>query len=507
MTDYQPENKNDSATRADISGSSGHDRENSYRSILKGTSIFGGVQMFQIIINLIRGKFVAMLLGPAGMGVSSLFATSAQTIQQLSGLGLNLAIVKEVAAANNDRQGLHHVIHTARRLVILTALAGALACILLSGTLSRITFGHDGYRWQFMLLSAMIFFGVAGQGYLSVLQGLHEVKRISRASIVGALTGLCAGVPLYYLFGTDGIVPAMVILALATFLFYYINVKRLTSSQERRLITQSRRPLIKRLLMLGLVLMASDLIGAGCNYLVNLFIRHYGALRDVGLFQAANSITNQYSGVVFTAMMLDFFPRLSAAASDNARVKEIVNRQLEIVALIATPLVCLLILSSPLVIRILLTGEFMPILPLMRWLGAGVLLKALMFPLGYITFAKDNRRLFFWLEGVAGNLLFLILSCLFYHTFGLIGLGYSLIADCSLCFIIYYVVNSRLYSYALSRQACRECLAATGLGAACFAASLLPHTALSWSVMSAITLLTIIRSLRTLRRLLRHKDA
>lgn len=30
--------------------------ENSYRSILKGTSFFGGVQVLQILITLVRGK-------------------------------------------------------------------------------------------------------------------------------------------------------------------------------------------------------------------------------------------------------------------------------------------------------------------------------------------------------------------------------------------------------------------------------------------------------------------
>ena len=45
--------------------------ENSYRSILKGTSVFGGVQVFQILINMVRGKFVALFLGPDGMGVSA----------------------------------------------------------------------------------------------------------------------------------------------------------------------------------------------------------------------------------------------------------------------------------------------------------------------------------------------------------------------------------------------------------------------------------------------------
>ena len=104
------------------------DSKNSYRSILKGTSIFGGVQIFQIGINLIRGKFVAMFLGPAGMGVSSLFLTSSQTIQQLSSLGLNLGIVKEVAAhKDTDRMG--GLLAVTRHLLLFTSLLGACFCM------------------------------------------------------------------------------------------------------------------------------------------------------------------------------------------------------------------------------------------------------------------------------------------------------------------------------------------------------------------------------------------
>ena len=58
--------------------------DNSYRSILRGTSFFGGVQVFQVLINLVRGKLVAMLLGPAGMGVSALFVSSSNTIQRFA---------------------------------------------------------------------------------------------------------------------------------------------------------------------------------------------------------------------------------------------------------------------------------------------------------------------------------------------------------------------------------------------------------------------------------------
>ena len=57
---------------------------NSYKSIMKGTAIFGGTQFFAILVNLIRGKLVALFLGPEGMGISSLMMSSMNTIQQFS---------------------------------------------------------------------------------------------------------------------------------------------------------------------------------------------------------------------------------------------------------------------------------------------------------------------------------------------------------------------------------------------------------------------------------------
>jgi len=43
------------------------EQPNSYKQIVKATSLFGGVQVFNIIISIIRSKFIAVLLGPTGM--------------------------------------------------------------------------------------------------------------------------------------------------------------------------------------------------------------------------------------------------------------------------------------------------------------------------------------------------------------------------------------------------------------------------------------------------------
>ena len=67
------------------------------RSIIKTTSLFGSVQVFQILINLIRGKLIAILLGSSGMGLNSLLVSSMTMMNNISGLGLNFSAVREIS--------------------------------------------------------------------------------------------------------------------------------------------------------------------------------------------------------------------------------------------------------------------------------------------------------------------------------------------------------------------------------------------------------------------------
>ena len=48
-------------------------RKTNYSHILKYTGLFGGVQGLNIMIGLVRNKLVALILGPEGMGLISLF--------------------------------------------------------------------------------------------------------------------------------------------------------------------------------------------------------------------------------------------------------------------------------------------------------------------------------------------------------------------------------------------------------------------------------------------------
>lgn len=476
---------------------------NSYKSILKGTSIFGGVQVFQVLVNIVRGKFVAMFLGPEGMGISSLFTSSANTIVSVSSLGLNLSFVKEVAAAKERPARLDMIAKVAGKLINLTGILGALFCALAAPWLSNLSFGSTSYAWQFVLLAVAVYLFVAGNGQLALLQGLHKVRLLSFASLSGALSGLLFGVPLYYFFGNKGIVPAIVVSSLITYLFFRWGLRKSIPRSDVRVPRRFSSLIGRRMLSAGMVLLASSLINTAFTYIINICIRVFGNLADVGLFNAANSLTGQYTAVVFTAMALDYFPRLSAAAGDRSKMRTVVDRQMEIVALIAAPLVLFLIASTPIVIQLLLTSEFLGVTELMRWLGLAILFKAVAYPLGYIAFAKDNRRLFFWLEGVACNLLYLACSLAFYFRFGLMGLGYGAVTEQAICVIIYACVNLKVYGYLPSRRAWIEIVAAIALAVCGFIATLWFESWLGITISAIFFTIAAARSIYILKGLLR----
>lgn len=265
-------------------------------------------------------------------------------------------------------------------------------------------------------------------------------------------------------------------------------------------------PLIRRLVVTGLILMAGGLAGTAAGFAINAFVRAYGDIDNVGLYQAASSLTNQYLGIVFSALAMDYFPRLSAAMNEHSKMLTVVNRQTEIVMLIATPLALALIWSAPWVIKLLLTDEFFVIIPLMRWLGMGILLQAVVFPLGYILLAGNNRRVYVWVEIVIDNLMWIALSMGLYYMYGLIGLGVSMMARSMINIGVAYGVTRSYYGFRYdihSLTALAVCLTLGGCG---FLLSLTTDAAFGWPIL-AVTLVSAAYSALRLRRRLASQRA
>src|SRR5271165_1318418 len=78
------------------------DNGNSYRQIFRASSIIGGAQALNYMIGLARIKVVALLIGPAGVGVFGVYTSALAFVSVLTDFGISPGAVRQIARANED---------------------------------------------------------------------------------------------------------------------------------------------------------------------------------------------------------------------------------------------------------------------------------------------------------------------------------------------------------------------------------------------------------------------
>jgi O-antigen/teichoic acid export membrane protein len=411
--------------------------QSSYRQILKATSVFGGVQVFQILIAIVRTKLVAVLLGTAGMGISSLFTSVIGLISGVSGLGLNISAVRNISEANatGHTGRINLTVSVFRKLIWVTGILGMIFVIVFAGYLSNLTFGNSDQKFAFVWLSVTILLSNLVSGQYVVLQGFRKIKHLAKANVFGATLGLLVSLPLYHLYGIDGIVPAMIASSAAALILSLIisrDVKLEKSQVGITTLFSEGKDMVKA----GVLLSLSSVIGLLAAYITRIYINKNGGLEDVGLFNAGFAIVNTYVGMVFTAMATDYYPRLSSVMHDKAAAHKLINNQAEIALLILGPILLILLIFVGLVVRILYSNQFSLSVPMIEWIALSTYFKAPTWAIGFLLIAAGKSRLFFINELIA-NLYLVVFNLVGYRMFGLEGLGIS----CLLAYIVSVIQN------------------------------------------------------------------
>lgn len=419
---------------------------------MKATSVFGGLQVFNIIIAVIRSKFVAVLLGPAGMGVFGLLTATLGVIGGLTNFGLGTSAVKNIAAAHasGNQLELNSTVAVFRRLVWATGLLGLLVTLLLSPWLSEITFGNKAYTLSFVLVSVTLLVGNLSSGHSVILRGTRKIQYLAKAGIIGSGLSLAATVPLYYFLGEEGIVPGMILTAIINLLLSWYFANKIYIEPIKTSISDVIRE-GKGMLKMGFMISLSGLITILASYLVRIYVSSKGGVSEVGLYNAGFTIINTYVGMIFTSMSTDFYPRLSAVAQDNSKCKQEINQQAEIAILLLAPILIVFLAFIEWVIILLYSTKFTPVTGMVHWAALGIFFKASSWAMAFILLAKSKSKLFFWNELIT-NVYMIILNIIGYKYFGLTGLGISfLIAYIIYCFQVYFLTKY-LYNFSFENS-------------------------------------------------------
>lgn len=422
----------------------------SYRQSLKSASVFGGAQLFNILILLIRSKIIAVLLGPVGLGIMGLLQNTISLVSTATSFGLGISAVREISEAENsdDKTKLSEVISILKNLIIITGIFGLLITAILSPILSKATFGNFDYTWEFVFLSFAVLFTQFSNGSLALLQGFRKIKILAKVNIYASSLGLLFSLPLYYFYGNQGIVPSMI---LTTVIVYFINFYFSNKIKIRTIVYSFKSTITKGrgMLKLGFMLSLSSLLSVVASYAIRLYISNVGSVAEVGLYSAGFTIVSTYVGLVFTAMGTDYFPQLSAINNDLNKASQLIQQQAEIALIILAPLICIFMVFIDEITLLIYSKEFLPISGMIHFAMLGIIFKAVSWSISFLFLARADSKIFLYNE-TATHIYSLLLNIIGYHFFGLKGLGIGFLIGYFVYLLQVYLVCKWRYGLKLN---------------------------------------------------------
>lgn len=421
----------------------------SYSHILKYTSLFGGVQMLNILIGLIRNKLVAVLLGPLGMGIVALYTSTINFIVNTSNLGIHASAVKELSQAfeTGDTGLLNHKIHVLRHWTCITSLFGMMAFACLSPLLSRWTFATYDYTIQFICLAPVVALTIIALGETAILKATRLLRQLAIVSVCGAVGVLAVSVPIYWIYGCDGIVASLVLMAVVqalTVTAYSLRRYPLSFAISRACVHEGRA-----FLGLGIAFVVSGIMGSGVEMAIRAYLSNAADIATVGLYNAVYAMVFTYAGIVFTAMDTDYFPRLSGISCNGNELNDAVNRQIGATMAIVSPLAVLFILCMPVLLPLLYSGKFATALPMLQVAALSMYCRGVYLPIEYVALSRGDSKTFIVVEVFSGVLLvsFVVLG---FKMLGLKGMGIGITAAYFVEMFFAWAVCRMRYGYRMS---------------------------------------------------------
>lgn len=240
---------------------------------------------------------------------------------------------------------------------------------------------------------------------------------------------------LVYCFGITGVIISLVLApALACALLYARGLQ-----PARQAVQQdgSQAALLKA----GLALVGSIAATQLASHATRIIIVQSTGLAHVGYYQAALGIAGSVPAFIFTAMAVDYYPRI-AAASDPEEVLALSNRQIQAGTLLATPIFAGLILWGGPLLHLFYSAEFRPAEGVQGWMIWGVACRLVSWPIGYWLLAKAPAREIFIIESFSA-LMGPILTIFGLRLFGFAGVGVAQLVQAMLYGIVVLWVMRR----------------------------------------------------------------
>lgn len=421
----------------------------SYKEIYKTIGIFGGVQAITILLNLVRTKLAAILIGTFGAGLNSIYFESRELLHISTNLGIDVSAIRNISlsfeawknAEMKDRdelwQKLAVSVRLVRSLALMLAVIGVVAMLVFALPLSYFMFMNVEHTIDFIVLAPAVGFTTLICSEMAVLKALRKIKTMAMVSILNIVMAIVTSAPIFYFYGVSGVLPAILVFFFFEFVivafFSYRTVKPSFCINGETI--KQGMPILK----LGVALTLAGAALRLSQLAIRSFINNEGGTDMVGLYNSGYTILMLVGGLVFSSIETDYYPRLSGSFNDIKERRRIVHRQIKATLSLMIPIVVVFVVLLPWIVPLLLSHDFDPVVPMVQTASLSMIFRAATQPYGYVPIAAGNPKLHMILETYCDILIFIAVAVGFVQC-GLIGAGIGYTVANAIDMVVLWIV-------------------------------------------------------------------
>lgn len=350
-------------------------------------------QFFGLLFGAIAVKLLAVVTGPAGVGLYSVLRQLQQMLSSMASIGGQNAVVQGLSSQVGQSRERFFV--STLYLFIFMSLLVCGGVLIGADLIARLALAGahaSAVRWLTVpiTLGALLFFL---RGVLTAEMQYGSVALINMLTGLGAaLVALPAGMAfvsgypdVLVLAVGGGIMPALVVA--------FIHVRRLGYLVDLNALAPDRvaGEAVKRFLKVALPSLLSLMFTLGCILVVRARVVHLYGLEGAGQFDAAWSISAMYLALFLASLQSYLLPELSKTEKGPA-LQSALSRAFHFALILSLPLIVGLVVLKPLVMSLLFSEAFRPALDVLRWVLLGDFVRVLGWIISTTLIARADMK-------------------------------------------------------------------------------------------------------------------
>ncbi len=400
------------------------EKAKSYRN----TALIAISSVINIFFSIIKNKFLAIWLGPAGLGRFAILNDFINFTTSMASLGVSNSGVQAISKASTENNSRVKIVYNSLiRVFSIVSIIIVISTIVFSKQISNLLVHNDSLIWFIRIAAIAIIIKIRSLVQNALITGMQRVSLLAKANIYNGLFVTIVSIILVLFLHEQSIPYLVITIALVSWTISFIQSRKVLASlpiiKERISNTE-----LKPILVLGIATLWASLLENTVNIIAKSSITKQFSESYLGYYQVAVGFTFQYIGFITASITSDYYPRLVATVSKGAdEVAKFVNQQISISISLIMPLLLTMLTFSKLFITFLFSKKFLPSDSLISYTVAGTLLLVVCWPIAYVFLSHRATKIYLITE-LVGNTshLLLILLAIKLNNFPYLGLAYVL---------------------------------------------------------------------------------